>query len=123
MKGVSVWCLLVHEREDASPGQFICSHVGPIIFSSELLAKEYVCASILVPQLEEALFDEKERVVHRYAVAYDGRYILPAYRSNYAVLTVMARQVLRKYLDWSITEVEVDAVEGETKRQKLDEQD
>jgi hypothetical protein len=100
MKGVSVWCLLVHEREDASPGQFICSHVGPIIFSSELLAKEYVCANILVPQLEEALFDEKERVVQRYAVAYDGRYILPAYRSNYAVLTVIWTGQLQR-LRWT----------------------
>lgn len=115
---MKVWCLLVHERDDSVSGRFICSSIGPTVFSSERLAREYVCANILVPQLEEALFDEKESVLRRYEVAFNGRNILPPYRNNYEVLTIMARQLLRKWLDWSITQVEVDADEPVQKKQK-----
>ncbi len=109
MSDKTIWCLMIHEREDPHSNQFIYSHTGPLLFSSEQRAKDYVCSDVLIPQLEEALFDEPPEITKQWVLMYDGRHIRLRFRRDYDTLKGMARTLLSNYLDWTMSSVVVDA--------------
>ena len=100
---------MVFEREYKTPGETVFSQVGPLLFSRESLALDYVCSQVLVPQLEEWLFDAEPALTSVYATVFDGRHVREPYRLDYSVLKAMAHVLLFKYLDWTVTAIEVDA--------------
>lgn len=119
MSGQTVCCVVIREIEERNDHEYVYSHCGPYVFSSEKAAESFMCET-LVPQLEEALFDEPPfPSPNKYSHWYDGKSIREEFRYNYGVLEHMATTVLRSHMNWTIFKCVVDEELSTFKRQKI----
>lgn len=120
---MSVWCVTVREIEETHDNEIIYIHLGPFAFSSKDNARDYICTNVLIPQLEEFLYDEEPNLVEQYKHIFDGRHIREEYRYEYEVLDKMARALLHRFINWTIVccivNSELEDVRQERKRLKV----